>query len=334
MFADHASYGSVGSGSDVQGVSPRRRHSLRVVVAIALALAATAGCSLLVRQRSQETVARATALENAARTPSADDDGAAEQSQPSPAPEPATDDDGAAEPSQPSPAPEPAPAPANGHDDDDHHQHHDDDGASSLSASNVNVTCDGYDAELVCGFVFTLSGGGDDDQQVDVTIEYAPAGAAGVNMTLWTRVLTKTADGSTTHVVDLFRLRAKQHYTATLYARASASGDDGAAATALASATFHSPSFACGDAFDGASPYASEVKGAPGWGLLFTSATVCLPTWQGVVALDAEGYVVWGYGSATTAVCTFYVFEVGRRVAADVSRCVVAAIGCRDSMLQ
>ena len=90
----------------------------------------------------------------------------------------------------------------------------------------------------------------------------------------------------------LFRLRAELGYSATLYARvASSDDDDGAAASRAApvadAVRFTAPSFACGELFDGTAAY-GNVSGTqrPSWGVLFVDATVCAPTWSGLVALD------------------------------------------------
>ena len=143
---------------------------------------------------------------------------------------------------------------------------------ATLSVADVVVDCETPRAELVCAVSFTLvsdrrrrhgaargaSAGGDDGgaAEFDVAIAYAPdddddadaaaerAAAAQRDDAVDDRAAAARREPARFH---LFRLRALQPYSATVYA----SGGGGARAAGAAFA-FVAPPFACGDAFDGA----------------------------------------------------------------------------------
>ena len=126
-----------------------------------------------------------------------------------------------------------------------------------------------------------------------VAVRYTPEGSA--LPPLWSRAVLVDAgpsDGGDVRVdVPLLRLRARHNYTAELFVELGGGGG----ARARARARFATSSTSCGALSDGA--LVEVVDGSSFSFEVLVTAWVepSCASWEGLVALDAEGYCVWHY---------------------------------------
>lgn len=171
----------------------------------------------------------------------------------------------------------------------------------------LTFDCDAPAAELVCAA--SLSGL-EPGAAYELSFVYRRAGAGDA---LRGRAANVTADGSGTARGHLYRLRALATYDVEATARRGASAVRGAA-------TLAAPAFRGGATFDGSSRFATRVNGSgAAVELVLMGATVgsaASDGWSGLVAVDAEGYVVWGLEKL--ALCAFTKLEDHRFVVSSV----------------
>ena len=130
---------------------------------------------------------------------------------------------------------------------------------------------------------------------LSVSVEYKPRKGSSLP-SLWTAPETFVVDGmSATYSVDLFRLRAAQDYVYRVFAAA-----EGAAATEVAGGYFTAQSTGWHRFDSGA--YAAVSGDAPSFEVgafavypSYTAHEQAKQWFQGLVAVDAEGWVVWMY---------------------------------------
>ena len=147
-----------------------------------------------------------------------------------------------------------------------------------------------------------------------IAVSYAPARNASALPQLWTPAATAWANGSWSNdahnatgsaaadggdgsTVDLTlrlaRLRPARNYTATLWIQL---GGDAGGSVAVAVASVDFASFASACAAMDRSAAANVIKGPATWDVLLTPwVEPACGNWEGLVGLDAEGFIVWWY---------------------------------------
>ena len=122
---------------------------------------------------------------------------------------------------------------------------------------------------------------------LEYSIKYRPAADA-ANATLWSAAGTVAAASANASVAVLYRLRPLTEYTAEMWTRLAGS-DDGAALADVVNFTSAATGYSL---FDKGS--VTEQTGAvPKYGVLMLDVEASNNDFQGVVALDRAGYVVW-----------------------------------------
>ena len=167
----------------------------------------------------------------------------------------------------------------------------------AAATGEVSVDCESPAAELVCDVAYALGGGGA-GASYSVVVEYERKG-----LRLVTAAKSIAVEGGVLRGRALVvRLRAKEAYEV----RVVATPEDGQSGALSASTRFEAPGFPGGPLFDGSEPYAVSASGDATLELVFLGATLgnaSADRWDGLVALDTEGFVVWGY--ETRIVCSF-----------------------------
>lgn len=171
----------------------------------------------------------------------------------------------------------------------------DDDGGGSLATSSVSVPA--ADALMPLYATVTVKfGAAAVGRSVEVAVEYRPRKGSSL-ASLWTAPETVLVDGlSASHSVDLFRVRAAQDYVYRVYARF-----DGDAEAAEVCGGFFTAQGTGWHRFDSGA-YAAVTGDAPSFEVgafavypSYTAHEQAKQWFQGLVAVDAEGWVVWMY---------------------------------------
>ena len=190
--------------------------------------------------------------------------------------------------------------------------------AALASGGNaLTFDCESPAAELVCAAALS---GAEPGATYELTFVYRRKGAPAA---LRSRKLNATADASGSLSGHLYRLRARAAYRVEATARRGARD-------IRASSTLAAPAFRGGATFDGTDRFATKVDGnASALELVLMGATVgdvASDGWRGLVAVDAEGYVVWGL--AKNALCAFAKLEDHRFVVSSVPAAAGAQPEC------
>ena len=171
--------------------------------------------------------------------------------------------------------------------------------AAAATVSDLVIDCDTPTAIFVCLARFSVAA--PNATTVEVSVAYREEDAAPGAAPLWSprkTIALAGGDASVATSTALFRLSPSARYTARVFVR-DASARGGAAAVVAARAAF-TPRATGVPGLDSARGFVN-VSGAPSWELMYLTAS--RDGWDGLVAVDSAGTVVWGYETAVA--CLF-----------------------------
>ena len=171
--------------------------------------------------------------------------------------------------------------------------------AAVATVSDLVIDCDTPTAIFVCLARFSVAA--PNATTVEVSVAYREEDAAPGAAPLWSprkTIALAGGDASVATSTALFRLSPSARYTARVFVR-DASARGGAAAVVAARAAF-TPRATGVPGLDSARGFVN-VSGAPSWELMYLTAS--RDGWDGLVAVDSAGTVVWGYETAVA--CLF-----------------------------
>ena len=168
-------------------------------------------------------------------------------------------------------------------------------GAAAAVVSDLAIDCDTPAAIFVCLASFRVASAA--AATVEVSVAYHEVTGDGLTP-LWSPKKTLVLAGGDAPVATstaLFRLTPSARYVARVFVR-----DVSSSAALVAARTAFSPPATGARSIDAARGLVN-VSGAPSWDLLYLVAT--RDGWDGLVAIDSTGTVVWGY--ETRVACVF-----------------------------
>ena len=189
--------------------------------------------------------------------------------------------------------------------------------APTLSSASLAVNCSAV-MPMRLSLTFALAGVSTEGASHRLAAQYAPISSTAL-APLWSEAVTTetltTCDDDHSSLacgsVELYRVRANAEYTVSLWMKALGADDDGAAAQQLWSGTITS----CGSGMPqlDATPYVQVDGATPSWAMatfaldeVYVGDSISAQelvadgypgnkNFAGLVAVDAEGYVVWRY---------------------------------------